>query len=445
MAGSPMHAAARAGVETRSGRGGRRSGMRRADATVEPPLAAERPTQRRLSCREPAARSAASVPGTRATIQRIEPRVAENSRKINLCRINVKQNLARKAPCSSVIVRDVPPPLIDLRSDTVTRPTPGMRAAMAAAPVGDDVYGDDPTVNRLQTVLAERFGFASALFFPTGTQSNLAALMAHCNRGDEYLVGQDAHTYKYEQGGAAVLGSIQPQPLENEPDGSIAIERIERAIKPADVHFAPTRLLALENTMGGRVLPLAYLRAVTGYAHGRGLRTHLDGARLFNAIVKLGIDEPAAVAGFDSVSLCLSKGLGAPAGSVLLGSAETIAAARRWRKALGGGMRQAGILAAAGLYALEHHVHRLSEDHENAEFLAAGLRGIGLVVEQPQTNIVFVDVPGDHVTALGRHLAERGVLATISRRTRLATHLDAPRRDLEAALEAIREYPGWRA
>ena len=335
------------------------------------------------------------------------------------------------------------PPFIDLRSDTVTRPTPGMRAAMAAAQVGDDVYGDDPTVNRLEAVLAERFGFERGLFFPTGTQSNLAALMAHCNRGDEYLVGQDAHTYKYEQGGAAVLGSIQPQPLENEPDGSIAIERIERAIKPADVHFAPTRLLALENTMGGRVLPLPYLRAVTDYVHGRGLRTHLDGARLFNAIVKLGIEEPTAVAGFDTVSICLSKGLGAPAGTVLLGSAELIAAARRWRKALGGGMRQAGILAAAGLYALEHHVQRLADDHENAQFLAAGLRNIGLTVEQPQTNLVFVDVPDGHAASLGSHLAEHGVLATISRRTRLATHLDAPRRNLESALQVFRAYPGW--
>jgi threonine aldolase len=320
-----------------------------------------------------------------------------------------------------------------------------MRAAMAAATVGDDVYGDDPTVNRLQSVLAERFGFRSALFFPTGTQSNLAALMAHCNRGDEYLVGQEAHTYKYEQGGAAVLGSIQPQPLENEPDGSIAIERIERAIKPSDVHFTPTRLLALENTMGGRVLPLAYLRAVTDYVRSRGLKTHLDGARLFNAIIKLRISEPVAVAGFDSVSVCLSKGLGAPAGSVLLGSAELIAAARRWRKVLGGGMRQAGILAAAGLHALEHHVERLADDHENAIFLAQGLRGLGLRVEAPQTNIVFVEVPDDQVKGLAAHLVERGVLATIGPRTRLATHLDAPREKLERALQVFREYPGWPA
>ena len=191
---------------------------------------------------------------------------------------------------------------IDLRSDTVTRPSPGMRAAMAAAEVGDDVYGDDPTVNRLQALAAELFGFESALFFASGTQSNLAALMAHCGRGDEFLVGQEAHTYKYEQGGAAVLGSIQPQPLENDPDGGISIQRIADAIKPQDIHFARTRLLALENTIGGRVLPMAYLRQVTEFAHAQNLCTHLDGARIFNAIVKLQIDERSAAAGFDSVS-----------------------------------------------------------------------------------------------------------------------------------------------
>ncbi len=259
---------------------------------------------------------------------------------------------------------------IDLRSDTVTRPSPEMRAAMAAAEVGDDVYGDDPTVNRLQALLAERFGFESGLFFASGTQSNLAALMAHCGRGEEYLVGQEAHTYSYEQGGAAVLGSIQPQPLDNEPDGSISIARIAKAIKPEDIHFAPTRLLALENTIGGRVLPPAYQRQATQFAHERGLITHLDGARIYNAIVKLQTDERTAVAGFDSVSVCLSKGLGAPAGSVLVGTRDCIARARRWRKALGGGMRQAGVLAAAGLYALEHSVRRLAQDHENAQHLA---------------------------------------------------------------------------
>jgi len=334
-------------------------------------------------------------------------------------------------------------PLIDLRSDTVTRPTPGMRAAMAAAEVGDDVYGDDPTVNALQSAVAERFGFEAALFFPTGTQSNLAALMAQCARGDEYIVGQDAHTYKYEQGGAAVLASIQPQPLEHEAHGGLAIERIAAAIKPDDLHFARTRLLALENTMGGRVLPMSYVREATSFAHARGLRTHLDGARIFNAIVELKVDARTAVEGFDSVSVCLSKGLGSPAGSVLLGSQETIGAARRWRKALGGGMRQAGILAAAGLYALEHHVERLAEDHANAAFFAAGLREIGLKVMPPQTNIFYVDIPVRHVAPLAEHLLHRGIRASIAAHTRLVTHLDVPKPKIDSALQAFREYPDW--
>ncbi len=341
------------------------------------------------------------------------------------------------------MVRLNPPYFIDLRSDTVTRPSPGMRAAMAAAEVGDDVYGDDPTVNRLQALIAERFGFESALFFASGTQSNLAALMAHCGRGDEYLVGQEAHTYSYEGGGAAVLGSIQPQPLENEPDGAISLQRIAKAIKPRDIHFAPTRLLALENTIGGRVLSLAYQRQATEFAHERGLLTHLDGARIYNAIVKLQIDERTAVAGYDSVSVCLSKGLGAPAGSVLLGARDFISQARRWRKALGGGMRQAGVLAAAGLYALEHHVQPLAQDHANAEFLAAGLRALGLRVEPPQTNILYVDIPASRIADLKIHLEQRGILASIAPRTRLVTHLDLPRDKAETALQAFRDYPHW--
>jgi len=331
---------------------------------------------------------------------------------------------------------------IDLRSDTVTQPPPDMRAAMAAAEVGDDVYGDDPTVNRLQEVMADRFGFEAGLFFPSGTQSNLAALMSHCGRGDEYLVGQDAHTYKYEQGGAAVLASIQPQPLEHEPHGGIALERIAAAIKPDDIHFARTRLLALENTIGGRVLPLDYQREATAFAHAKGLRTHLDGARIFNAIVKLGVSEPAAVAGFDSVSVCLSKGLGAPAGSVLLGSREFIGTARRWRKALGGAMRQVGILAAAGLYALEHHVARLADDHANAAFFAAALADLGLHVQPPQTNIFYVDIPAEQVAALAQHLAECGIRASVAAHMRLVTHLNLSRADVETALTAFRRFPG---
>ena len=330
--------------------------------------------------------------------------------------------------------------MIDLRSDTVTRPTPGMRTAMAAAEVGDDVFGDDPTVNRLQAAAAERFGFETALFFPTGTQSNLAALMAHCGRGDEFLVGQEAHTYKYEQGGAAVLGSIQPQPLEHEAHGGISIERIGAAIKSDDYHFARTRLLTLENTIGGRVLPMDYLREVTQFAHARGLATHLDGARIFNVVTKLKIDEPTAVAGFDTVSICLSKGLGAPAGSLLMGPRPLIADARRWRKALGGGMRQAGVLAAAGLYALDNHVQRLAEDHANAQYLAAGLRDAGLEVTAPQTNVVYIDVAAAQTSALRAHLKARGILATIAARTRLMTHMDLPRAKVAIALEAFREF-----
>ncbi|HEY2145845.1 MAG TPA: low-specificity L-threonine aldolase [Steroidobacteraceae bacterium] len=333
---------------------------------------------------------------------------------------------------------------IDLRSDTVTRPTPAMRAAMAAAEVGDDVYGDDPTVNRLQAMVAERFGREGALFFPTGTQCNLAALMAHCGRGDEYLVGQEAHTYRYEQGGAAVLGSIQPQPLEHEPHGGIALERIAAAIKTNDYHFARTRLLALENTIGGRVLPPDYQRDATALAHERGLTTHLDGARIYNAIVKRNIDERTAIAGFDSASICLSKGLGAPAGSVLAGPKEFIALARRWRKALGGGMRQAGVLAAAGIHALENHVQRLAEDHANAEYLASGLTSIGLKVVPPQTNVVYVEVTPAQIEGLKSHLGSRGIIATIaSPRTRLMTHLDLPRAKIDAALQAFRDYPHW--
>ncbi len=336
--------------------------------------------------------------------------------------------------------------LIDLRSDTVTRPTPGMRAAMAAAEVGDDVYGDDPTVNRLQAVMAERFGREAALFFPSGTQSNLAALMAHCGRGDEYLVGQEAHTYQYEQGGAAVLGSIQPQPLNNQPDGSIAIDDLAHAIKPDDVHFARTRLLALENTISGRVLPRQYLQDATDFAHARGLATHLDGARIYNAIVAYGISEREAVHGFDTVSVCMSKGLGAPVGSVLVGSRELIERAKRWRKALGGGLRQAGILAAACLYALDHHVDRLADDHANAAHLALGLARIevpgegALRVEPVHTNVVYVHVPQAHCAPLKAHLAARGVLARIDARTRLLTHLDVSRAQIDFAVGAIADY-----
>jgi threonine aldolase len=331
---------------------------------------------------------------------------------------------------------------IDLRSDTVTRPTTAMRAAMAAAEVGDDVYGDDPTVNRLQAVLAERFGYEAGLFFPSGTQSNLCALLAHCQRGDEYLVGQQAHTYKYEQGGAAVFGSIQPQPLAHAADGTIPLESITAAIKPLDDHFARTRLLALENTFGGKLIEADYLRAATRLAHDRGLATHLDGARIYNAVVALGLHggrEREAVTGFDSVSVCLSKGLGAPAGSVLLGGKEFVAQARRWRKAAGGGLRQSGILAAACLHALDHHVARLAEDHANATRLGEGLRAAGYAVDV-QTNMVFVDLGLLQVEPLKAHLEARGIVASVGARTRLVTHLDVDGQAIDRVIAAFSEF-----
>lgn len=331
--------------------------------------------------------------------------------------------------------------LVDLRSDTVTRPTPAMRAAMAAAEVGDDVFGDDPTVLRLQERAAALFGFEAALFMPSGTQSNLAALMSHCQRGDEYIVGQEAHTYRYEAGGAAVLGSIQPQPLANRPDGTLDLAEVEAAIKPDDPHFARTRLLALENTIGGRVIAREYCDAALALARRHGLATHLDGARLCNAAVRLGTAPALLCRGFDSVSVCLSKGLGAPAGTMLCGDRAFIDRARRCRKILGGAMRQAGVLAAAGLYALEHNVGRLAEDHANAERLAAGLGSIGaLRVEPPQTNMVFVHVPSDRVSALGAHLRERGVLTLPGARMRLCTHLDVDAEGIDRAVAAFRSF-----
>src|SRR5512142_3385797 len=307
---------------------------------------------------------------------------------------------------------------IDLRSDTVTQPSAAMREAMARAEVGDDVFGDDPTVNRLQEICAARFGMDAGLFFPSGTQSNLAALMAHCQRGEEVIVGQDAHTYHYEAGGMAVLGSIQPQPLTNRADGTLDLAEVEGAIKPDDAHFAITRLLALENTIGGKVIARPYLSDALALAKRRGLSTHLDGARIFNASVKLGMPVKDLCAGFDTVSVCLSKGLGTPAGTVLVGRRDLIARARRVRKMLGGTMRQVGILAAAGLYALEHNVERLAEDHANAERLASGLKAAGLKVEGPHTNMVFAQVPAEKVAGLKQHLEANGIVALVGPKLR---------------------------
>jgi threonine aldolase len=329
---------------------------------------------------------------------------------------------------------------IDLRSDTVTQPTPAMWDAMRAAPLGDDVFGDDPTVNALQERIARDLGFEAALFMPTGTQSNLCALMSHCQRGDEYIVGQMAHTYRWEGGGAAVLGSIQPQPVASQPDGTLALADIEAAIKPDDAHFARTRLLTLENTWGGQVLPLAYVEAATSLARRHGLANHLDGARLFNAAVASGVPASEITRYFDSVSVCFSKGLGTPAGSALCGSRELIARAHRWRKMAGGGMRQAGVLAAAALYALDHHVDRLAQDHANAQRLAAGLQGLpGVTVTPPQSNIVFVDLAPDKPKDVVARLRERGVLATGLYKLRLVTHLDVSADDIERAITVARQ------
>jgi threonine aldolase len=337
--------------------------------------------------------------------------------------------------------------VVDMRSDTVTRPTEAMRRAMHAAEVGDDVFGDDPTVNRLQSQLAELLGYESGLFAPSGTQTNLIALMTHCQRGDEYIVGQDAHTYKYEGGGAAVLGSIQPQPIENALDGALPLAKVAAAIKPDDAHFARTRLLALENTIGGKVVPLAACHELTMFAHGKGLATHLDGARFFNAAVALGVAPRDVARGFDTASICLSKGLGAPVGSVLVGPSEFIERARRPRKMLGGGMRQAGVLAAACLHALDHHVERLAEDHANAQRLADGLRTIAeLKVDGPYTNMLFVTVPAERLAALNAHMGARGILLLARSPTlRLVTHLDVERAGIDRAVSAFKDFFTQRA
>lgn len=330
-------------------------------------------------------------------------------------------------------------PLIDLRSDTVTQPTPGMREAMHSAELGDDVYAEDPSVNRLEQYLADELGFQAALFVPTGTMSNLLGLMAHCARGDEYIVGQQAHTYKYEGGGAAVLGSIQPQPIEGEADGTLDLGKVEATIKQDDFHFARTRLLALENTMQGKVLPQAYLQAARELTQRHGLALHLDGARLYNAAVKLGVPARDITQYFDSVSVCLSKGLGAPVGSVLCGSVELIGRARRLRKMVGGGMRQAGMLAAAGLYALQHQVMRLADDHAHAERLATGLRELGYQVEPVQTNMVYVQV-GDQAAALQAFCAERGIKLTAAARLRMVTHLDVSAAAVDQVIAAFSAF-----
>ncbi|HFQ4913019.1 TPA: low-specificity L-threonine aldolase [Vibrio vulnificus] len=335
---------------------------------------------------------------------------------------------------------------MDFRSDTVTRPTPAMREAMANAIVGDDVYGDDPTVNELEAFAAKEAGFEAALFTTSGTQANLLGLMAHCERGDEYLCGQQAHNYRYEAGGAAVLGSIQPQPIENNPDGTLPFDKLAAAIKPDDSHFARTKLLSLENTINGKVLPLSYLQEARAFVDKHNLKLHLDGARVYNAATALDVPVRDIAQYFDSMTICLSKGLGAPVGSLLLGSKEYIAKARRLRKMVGGGMRQAGILAAAGKLALTEQVAQLKVDHANAKALAQGLSELPGVQVNPdfvQTNIVFAKLDdGIDIDAIAQKLAEESIIITPGNPIRFVTHKDISRQDIDLFLEKLRFFVG---
>jgi len=334
--------------------------------------------------------------------------------------------------------------VIDLRSDTVTRPSPGMRQAIAGATVGDDVFDDDPTVHRLEAMVAERLDKEAAVFVTSGTQSNLVALLAHCGRGDEYLVGDMAHCYRWEGGGAAVLGSIQPQPIPMLADGLPDPSRIADAVKPDDPHYARTKILCVENTKDGMALSVDRMREATSVARDHGLRTHLDGARMWNAAVSLGVSGAELTADFDTVSTCLSKGLGAPMGSVLSGPADLVAEARKWRKMLGGGLRQVGIVAAAGIYAVEHNIDRLSDDHATAAALAAALGEIeGVEITSLATNMVFLTAPGDPTT-LTDGMAEAGIAmvwydADAGRSSsRIVAHLDVDETAVPIVADAMR-------
>lgn len=340
-------------------------------------------------------------------------------------------------------------PIVDLRSDTVTQPTSAMRKAMAEAEVGDDVFGEDPTVNRLEQISAERMGKEAALFVPSGTMANLVSLLAHCGRGDEVILGDQCHTYVYEQGGIAALGGIHPRPLPNLPDGRIDLQAIENAVRPDNVHFPRTRVICLENTHNrcyGNPLHVDYLDSVRRLADRFGLKLHIDGARIFNASVALGVDVSELAAPADSLSFCLSKGLAAPVGSVVCGTSSFIAEARRARKVAGGGMRQAGVLAAAGIVALEEMVDRLADDHANARRLADGLleiNGVRVAPEQVKTNMVYIDVDHNCLTAgeLVNRLKEEGVLvlATAPFRMRAVTHYHVTSMDIEVVLGAFRK------
>ncbi len=337
---------------------------------------------------------------------------------------------------------------IDLRSDTITRPTPAMRRAMAEAEVGDDVFGEDPTVNRLQELAAECLGKEAALFVASGTMGNLVSLLAHCGRGDEVILGDQSHTYFYEQGGLAALGGIHPRVLANQPDGTLAGTEIEAAIRPDDVHFPRTRLLTLENTHNrcfGTPLAPSYLKSVSQTAHRFGLQVHVDGARIFNAAVALGVSARDLAADIDSLTFCLSKGLAAPVGSVVCGPQAFIDEARRARKIVGGGMRQAGVLAAAGIIALSQMVDRLADDHVNAKKLAEGLAeepNLKIDLQRVRTNIVYFEITSPRLTAqnLAQQLAAEGVLVlpTGPRQLRAVTHYHVTAEAIDQSLKVFR-------
>ncbi|MCF5891286.1 low-specificity L-threonine aldolase [Aeromonas veronii] len=336
---------------------------------------------------------------------------------------------------------------IDLRSDTVTQPTDAMRQAMLHAEVGDDVYGEDPGVNALEAFGARLLGKQAALFVPSGTMSNLLAVMSHCQRGEGAILGNAAHIYRYEAQGSAVLGSVALQPLPMQRDGTLAFDDIKAALAPDDAHFVQTRLVCLENTHNGKVLPLSYLQEMGAFVAERGLKLHLDGARLFNAAVASETPVEVIAAPFDSISICLSKGLGAPVGSLLVGSHDFIARARRLRKMLGGGMRQAGILAQAGLFALEQHVTRLADDHRRAKRLAEGLAalpGIELDLSLVQSNMVFLRLREGESAPLLTFMKERGILFSGYGELRLVTHLQINDDDIEEVIDAFTEYLGAR-
>ncbi len=332
-------------------------------------------------------------------------------------------------------------PAIDLRSDTVTKPGAAMREAMVSADVGDDVYGEDPTVNALQERAATLLEMEAGIFTASGTQSNLIALLCHCQRGDEYIAGQEAHIYQFEGGGAAVLGGLQPQPTMVKTTGEYDLNVLATLIKPDDPHYARTRVLCVENTHSGAVLTLEYLSEVRSFCDEHELLLHMDGARLFNASVALDVAPSAITRHVDSVSFCLSKGLGTPVGSLLCGKAAVIDRALRWRKMLGGAMRQVGILAAAGLYALDHNIDRLKEDHDNALLLAEGLRGITDLSDKIRvnTNILFIDVSNEEIESLRSHFATDGILIESQR---MVTHLDVSSDDVDRVIASTQQFYG---